>query len=1253
MPKILKYFSLGAAVLSSAGVLGQTYDEDNRAVTPPEASLTYYDTDITEPNNYATNPNGRVPGWMTKAPYSDLIEDKVDNTDQNNVKTWKVQKTGPIGSTTAKWASPNQAVALDMTDQAHKDFLAAVKAEIGSTDAPYTRGGGVRDTTSLATVKDTWEHIRQWWYRDGYLFGLILDDRANKMIHNDDWQQFQDDVIIGQQKAANNQLKYYKIRPEQHHMEHLRKFCNYAGGTLWAPSSQAEYDDIMEREKGVCHKHDQTYDDGKSLDTNSKIEIYLNLHREGYLKCVDTYDNQKSFTPVVNNNPVTGAGGVGLETKEACPTAYQNSRLSAVNPGTTAKRSSASDYSNRDEFFTTDHWFADDIDADGLCSNNYEQVFLYSKFRTVSNIPSTCEQTDKPYLHPTCFEDKGHRFQKFVQQDVSILNKFMSNDDFTDKHFNDCVVTTCNDVGSTGPNSDTRYISEWNLNACNQHRHVGICRIRAHGCNKKEWECANLNDKAYSLSCGKRQFLRSVSAAWAGNDVENKATASAYRTQIVPDTDPAGPLTSDVAAILTSQIEFKFLAEDLTQTSADFDNWYSSLDSTYGANEWQIANGKGAKPATVDFGVFSGTVKTACVCDCNDIDGRNAPNENTADCDSTTGSKFPLTPVTSNLFKAIGGTCDQTTPNAIGKQVTFNCEDNLPQGNSNTDVCECYSGSVSATCELRANGYEASYAQPTLSCVNSCCTTSIFANKADTSVTNPDGYKVIDNRPAARKDGSCSWKPGDTYTVECNGADYYISGTPNKDKSKTYTIPSGADLDACFTPPVCVSDPCGCPEKENGFCNFYSANNVFSQTDNNRNPGEYFNGDSFRCRCNKGFVNIRSGSTAGATPNTLDRRPYDTVTCNGKAVWKDSQTPVDDPKVGPYGVCVPLKCANPPDLVVNGQVVGLPKATAIASSDRGSAKSSLAATDNCIEYQCAKGWKPVNGVAPKSCCNETPNPDSNDPEGDNRGYLGFYSTIVGSCEKVVEVSECDQIPAGFVKNAWEPVYHPKDVTLSSAQNNCHQTRNGAGVVTDPFKVKALIDLNKDIAADATKKLPEGTRATFECYTEYRAYKVADYIKKTKGFAEDQYCGRTEDSHFIAADGSKSNISPNDNQVDLLTPCREDTTAARIAANTDPNAPVALSDSNDKVVAICEKGKWQTVSHECLCKEQLKDLWGPKDYFTFNNCALLNSALAAKGGVVSGGSGKSIAPPPQAVLSGFTNKMVLTTCGMLPAVFYNL
>ena len=281
MPKILKYFSLGAAVLSSAGVLA-TYDEDNRAAAPnAEASLTYFDTDKTEPNNYDTTPNavnnGRVPGWMTKAPYSDLIEDQQD---AQQTKTWKVQKTGAIGTgaATANWASANQAVALDTSDTTHKEFLDAVKAEViaskGSTDAPYARGGS--NANSVGTVKDTWDHIRQWWYRDGYLFGLILDDRANRMVHNDDWTKFQDEVIVGQQKAANNQLKYYKIRPEQHHMEHLRKFCTYAGGTLWAPSSQAEYDDIMEREKGVCDDHDQTYDDGAPLNTNSKIEIYLN-----------------------------------------------------------------------------------------------------------------------------------------------------------------------------------------------------------------------------------------------------------------------------------------------------------------------------------------------------------------------------------------------------------------------------------------------------------------------------------------------------------------------------------------------------------------------------------------------------------------------------------------------------------------------------------------------------------------------------------------------------------------------------------------------------------------------------------------------------------------------------------------------------------------------------------------------------------------------------------------------------------------
>ena len=93
------------------------------------------------------------------------------------------------------------------------------------------------------------------------------------------------------------------------------------------------------------------------------------------------------------------------------------------------------------------------------------------------------------------------------------------------------------------------------------------------------------------------------------------------------------------------------------------------------------------------------------------------------------------------------------------------------------------------------------------------------------------------------------------------------------------------------------------------------------------------------------------------------------------------------------GECVPLKCANPRDLVdINGNLIGWPV---------GNAKAGCGET---IEYECAEGFvADMNGAAdssrtkPYSLCDDAAGwPNENEGE---KGSQGFFSAIQGTCKR--------------------------------------------------------------------------------------------------------------------------------------------------------------------------------------------------------------------------------------------------------------
>merc|ERR1712007_228467 len=105
-------------------------------------------------------------------------------------------------------------------------------------------------------------------------------------------------------------------------------------------------------------------------------------------------------------------------------------------------------------------------------------------------------------------------------------------------------------------------------------------------------------------------------------------------------------------------------------------------------------------------------------------------------------------------------------------------------------------------------------------------------------------------------------------------------------------------------------------------------------------------------------------------------------------------------------------------------------------------------------------------------------------------------------------------------------------------------------------------------------------------------------------------------------------------------CRLEQTSALLASWTNV-ARVAISTNNDKIVSICENGQWLQPSHACLCDEEIARRTVEVTRFSFD-CSLLTQ-------VSSPLSSRAEEEPA----SAFTNKVVLTTCGLIPAIFYNL
>ena len=141
-----------------------------------------------------------------------------------------------------------------------------------------------------------------------------------------------------------------------------------------------------------------------------------------------------------------------------------------------------------------------------------------------------------------------------------------------------------------------------------------------------------------------------------------------------------------------------------------------------------------------------------------------------------------------------------------------------------------------------------------------------------------------------------------------------------------------------------------------------------------------------------------------------------------------------------------------------------------------------------------------------------------------------------------------------------------------------------------------------------------------------AYKKSNYLQTSLNIAEDNSC----------AEGPKN---PDDN-------CRmKQTNILFEEHNTNKNTRVATL--NDKLISRCVNGAWTQPSHECICSEE-KSRRESKALVELV-CEIIETPTGN-----TGRADDTDAPIEESSEeSSNSNRAILTTCGLLPAFFFNM
>jgi len=538
-------------------------------------------------------------------------------------------------------------------------FLNEVKKEmerrLGPIDSktPFAINTGVKSFTQNQQDRsqdqhDPWGFISDYWYRDGYLFAFIPSDKVHgAMTYGESFpsQTVKAEMkkmelkglladlksrnmlkaLVEQIDANNNIVDFFKSNnllrtivedvdvstvagknefqffPEEHHLEYLRNFCRKMGGELWAPASQAEYEDIVERKGGVC-SNDRAFhiEEGKPVDKRQRAtSFYLNLHRDGYMrplqgsdqdinKQIKTTDfDKRSWDDWVGDNREHIATWPEQFTLKPDPKKYGTSKVEESDKTFTDSKTN----SRRSRFYTTDNWFADEWDQ--MCKNHRSE-YHYATFY----VSETCDTdaNDKFYMKPECWrldeasfteasnnrktytgidvvndfdtvlKNAPLRFQKFTPSTTDDINDFQSGDGDNSVRQKNCVIVKCTHTElEKNWEDDDKFDSTWEINRCNQNFHTGICRIRLNSCTSKSYKC----NREWTKTCGVLTHYMEESSSWLNKEISRaiddlrKETVSlnsiSYKRLIeagfkatFPDADfAASPLNGDELSKLT------------------------------------------------------------------------------------------------------------------------------------------------------------------------------------------------------------------------------------------------------------------------------------------------------------------------------------------------------------------------------------------------------------------------------------------------------------------------------------------------------------------------------------------------------------------------------------------------------------------------------------------------------------------------------------------------------------------------------
>jgi hypothetical protein len=650
------------------------------------------------------------------------------------------------------------------------DFIETVRNHHRDAD------GNLRVTPFAAdgdASRNPYFYADEFWLRDGHLFAKI-DSSVASLVHGNVQANMQDEVMM---RTANGGDSYdYMISPQSNHIEHMREFCNLMGGDLWSPSSQTEYDDLMERDGGVC-------------DKNRNAQVYMNIHRDGYMGCpvngnrVDMDDESDDF-------------------RRSCPEMY------GQNTDQVNSRSMNDNAGNNAQFKTTDAWFADSLST-GMCTNPSNSMYHYSAFSSLA-----CDQSnndaDVPFMGAECWTSSANmRFQKFSENNN--LNKVSMADSINYAASSDCVVASCGNSVSNDQSgsSDVRVASSWNSATCNQAASA-ICRIRAFGCSDVEYTCK----AGYSRSCGARSVMSKTIVAWADSSVQ---VAEANMMNAMNDADLLSASQLNTASMITLRNSWAFY--DVVSVP----HWYG--DSDKAATEiWIASNSYLASNIIIEQQVRARSVAyPTCDCQCNS-DGSLLDFNNLV-------AQVSSLALDVDVDRSLGHIIDNNAfRNAINDEATWSCND--PHG--------CYSGSFKAQCRYEtADRYQATWAiDESVSgiCVNSCCGQYVDEVHEHASMTS------------ARKH-NFAWQAGDAYTITCEN-DYHIMGAADDVTSVTHTITSEDVAEGtCFDIVRCTRN---IPEGQCGQY-FSSIHSHASMSDSSRaDPAIWQEDDSYTITCDAG-----------------------------------------------------------------------------------------------------------------------------------------------------------------------------------------------------------------------------------------------------------------------------------------------------------------------------------------------------------------------------------------------------------------